>query len=126
MVRRDRGCPRAAARLAAYSRSHPWLGFAAPTAARSRTRETGIASCKSAARGLERGKAPILATVDRHFYPRNPPAPAPGEPGDLIDAWAGQLHLAGRKGDHRLGFHDEGELARFSVAEQIGVFRCLL
>src|SRR5271165_2622811 len=75
---------------------------------------------------LQRGQVPSFAAIRRHFHTRNPTASTPGKPGDLIEAWTGKLHLAGRKGDHRFALHGEAELAGFSVGEQIGVFRCFL
>ena len=53
----------------------------------------------------------------------DPPAPRPGEAGQLVDARARQRLTAGRKRDDRLRFHLIGEDARLAVGHQVRVLR---
>src|SRR4029077_13051094 len=54
-------------------------------------------------RSLELSLVPFLAAVGRHFHQLDRAATGPGQAADLVETLAGQLLVARRERDHRLG-----------------------
>src|SRR6185369_15436855 len=77
-------------------------------------------------RPVDARRAPVAAAIERDVDALDLAATGPGEPGDDVEALLLERRLRRRRGDDRLCIHYEGELARFAVLHQVGVFRGLL
>src|SRR5919206_1482462 len=75
---------------------------------------------------LQSGFLPTLSPIDRYVHTPNPAVARPGQARDLDEART-TLDLVTTRGprDHRLRFHEEGELARRAIRHEVRVFRGL-